>query len=65
MKMPLSNRKVIVAIDDSENAEYAFDCKLFYLFIYLFIFELHFIFIFIQLHCLISIFIQLHCLISI
>ena len=25
--MTLSNRNVIVAIDDSENAEFAFDCE--------------------------------------
>ena len=53
MKMPLSNRKVIVAIDDSENAEYAFDCEYFYLFIYLFMSITYFLYLFLL--CLISI----------
>ena len=42
--MSPSNRNVIVAIDDSENAEFAFNFK--YLFIYLFIYYL-FIYLFI------------------
>ena len=39
MKMPLSNRNVIIAIDDSENAEYAFDCEFLNLILYLILFN--------------------------
>ena len=38
MDMPLSDRNVIVAIDDSENAEFAFDCGYMYSFVYIYSF---------------------------